>query len=467
MHKWQRLMLITATVILIAAMLSTLLFSMRAVNDQTRAACFDQLEYIAGAQAKAMRDSAHVDSAMLTTIASIIGSRENLTEEKLLASMNSFEKTASYVSYLEYLSEDGRLLHESGVYLSAPSLCFAEEAAAAPYISGRQSGIYAPEDFVVRSAVPVKHEGRVIGVLYAVISLENMNARYTVDIYGGKASIFLEDGDSGDFLLDTWHTKLGNFDQMGTRKMLSGFSYEKLRDDLKKGVSGYVGFVSETTGGNLYLCYAPVGVNHWNVIVSVEEDVAFAQAKSVNTMLSKAIFIEIIILLIYMAFVGFVMSAANRAIRRLGMEDQNTGLPNRVVYDVFVKTSREKHFQSVVCIFADVNGLHEMNNLHGHDAGDQMLRAVAGELKRAFANQRIFRIGGDEFIVFAETLDMEAVRTALDRIQDTLKIRNYSVSFGVARREDELGLERIISEADAEMLINKRLYYIKHSRRRS
>lgn len=48
-------------------------------------------------------------------------------------------------------------------------------------------------------------------------------------------------------------------------------------------------------------------------------------------------------------------------------------------------------------IYADVNGLHEMNNTQGHEAGDEMLKSVASGLKEIFGAENSYRIGRAEF----------------------------------------------------------------------
>ena len=54
-----------------------------------------------------------------------------------------------------------------------------------------------------------------------------------------------------------------------------------------------------------------------------------------------------------------------------------------------------------VAPFIDANGLHEMNNDRGHEAGDDMLRAIAEEIRNRFDSKHAYRLGGDEFVIFA------------------------------------------------------------------
>ena len=54
-------------------------------------------------------------------------------------------------------------------------------------------------------------------------------------------------------------------------------------------------------------------------------------------------------------------------------------------------------FAIVVC---DINGLKQINDTEGHQAGDEYIRACADLICHIFAHSPVFRIGGDEFVVF-------------------------------------------------------------------
>ena len=468
MRKWQKPAIVVASVVFFAAMIATLLVSSQVVDARMRAFCFKELKQTAQELAAKLNGDVVTDRSMLRVIAASIAAQGDENDQTLLAAMGSFDVSTSYVSYLEYLRADGRLLHQNGTYLETPdSLSFAQEAAAAPYISNRLTGIFNARDQVIRSAVPVVRGGETIGVLYGIVSLDEFSKGYKTEVYDGEAFVLLEEGDSGDFLLDMWHKTLGNVSDLGGRKALPGFDFAKLDQNLRAGIGGYIGFVSETTGDGLYLYHEPVGINNWNVLVMVEESVAMAQTRLINGSLYLAVLIAVGLLLLYAAFITLVMTQANRMIRKLGMEDQTTQLPNRNAYDSFVKEGRDKTFAAISCVFTDVNGLHEMNNAHGHDAGDQLLRCVADALKEAFKGQRVFRIGGDEFVVFAENLPLDATLGRMKNAAEALARQEYSVSYGGAYREKEQGLDRLIHEADENMLANKRVYYETHSRRKA
>ena len=84
--------------------------------------------------------------------------------------------------------------------------------------------------------------------------------------------------------------------------------------------------------------------------------------------------------------------------RYLFESDLLTGVRSRNSYEETCDTFLQQARENVICIFADVNGLHEKNNEEGHAAGDLMLQTVAGAMAEAFGRENTFRFGGDEFV---------------------------------------------------------------------
>ena len=92
----------------------------------------------------------------------------------------------------------------------------------------------------------------------------------------------------------------------------------------------------------------------------------------------------------------------NRAFQeRLAHEAQHdalTGLPNRRrMQDVLGSTLRT---DAVAVLFVDLDGFKPVNDAHGHEAGDELLRQVAQRLSACVRDQDVLsRVGGDEFVV--------------------------------------------------------------------
>jgi len=99
---------------------------------------------------------------------------------------------------------------------------------------------------------------------------------------------------------------------------------------------------------------------------------------------------------------------ANEQIARLAYHDALTGLPNRLLLADRLAQAKplalRDESQLAVC-FLDLDGFKAVNDLHGHEAGDELLRQVAARLLQAVrANDTVSRLGGDEFVLLLNHL---------------------------------------------------------------
>lgn len=95
-------------------------------------------------------------------------------------------------------------------------------------------------------------------------------------------------------------------------------------------------------------------------------------------------------------------------LRQLAHHDPLTGLPNRLVFEDRLAQAIEharRDRTRVMLVFIDLNGFKEINDRHGHAAGDSLLVTVGTRLQQALrAADTVARLGGDEFVVIVEEL---------------------------------------------------------------
>ena len=139
--------------------------------------------------------------------------------------------------------------------------------------------------------------------------------------------------------------------------------------------------------------------------------------------------------------------------------DGLTGVLNRVSYKRDVALLDVEQPSDFSCIYIDVNELHLCNNKYGHAAGDEMLVFIANTLKEVFFGQYIYRMGGDEFLVFVEQTDAESVQMMIDTFLERLVPRNYHVAIGMSYRENNVSCEEMVKEAEGRMYESKAQYY--------
>ncbi|MEO6605443.1 MAG: GGDEF domain-containing protein [Aeromicrobium sp.] len=113
----------------------------------------------------------------------------------------------------------------------------------------------------------------------------------------------------------------------------------------------------------------------------------------------------------------------------------------------------ERTEQLFTMAFIDIDGLKTVNDTHGHEVGDVLLRAVASSLRGVLRDYDIVvRYGGDEFVCGMSDVHADEVAGRLEQANTTLRDRDHAtVSFGVVERLRGEGLASLISRADADM----------------
>jgi len=175
---------------------------------------------------------------------------------------------------------------------------------------------------------------------------------------------------------------------------------------------------------------------------------------------------------LWLATAGLILAAAVvETSHGMAFRDELTGLPaRRALNEALLKVGRRYTVAMV-----DVDHFKKVNDRHGHDVGDQVLKMVAARLEKVTGGGRPFRYGGEEFtLLFAgksvtEALPhLEELRTAIASESFTLRHRRrpkskpksppkksgaqrlaVTVSIGVAERQGERSLPaQVIKAAD-------------------
>lgn len=139
--------------------------------------------------------------------------------------------------------------------------------------------------------------------------------------------------------------------------------------------------------------------------------------------------------------------------------DSLTDVYNRVAYKDDLPVYDEEKPSDFSCVYIDVNELHLINNKYGHDVGDEMLVYVANTLKKVFYGNKIYRMGGDEFLVFIQDTRPNVVEESIVYFEEQLKPKNYHVAVGMAYRSMNTNTEEMVKEAEVKMFEAKATYY--------
>ena len=142
--------------------------------------------------------------------------------------------------------------------------------------------------------------------------------------------------------------------------------------------------------------------------------------------------------------------------------DTLTGLLNRSLFETDLRTLQSSEYDSMVCTYIDVVGLHEINNHLGHRSGDSMLCFIANAIRKFFASSRIYRIGGDEFVILTPNQPPYSVWVSVDRMRAFLREKEYEISVGIQNTNDLHRLDDAINQAEAAMRQDKQAYYARN-----
>ena len=602
-------------VVLYAVVFSTSLYVQKAAEQQ----CYDILRKTAENLGKEIKNNTYNNQEQLEIIADVIASRGNADSDQTKHILKSY-MTRGEISHLEVLLPDNRVITCDGNYVDASgTLSYAEEVEKGEYVSTNATvDISCGDKKVLKSAVPILQEGETIGILYGITEVNSLPLYYVADSYGENASIYLIDGDSGDFIMDTWHLSLGNIADWSKHKV-KGQKTSEIDTDIKSGKSGYLAGYSERVKENMYLYYTPVGINNWSVMLSIPESTVMKIARQIEHAMYGMAIITVAILVAYFVwllalrkkdierveymlevekslfdahkhtenientlgtvadymkaetafftkvkngiidevycwsnkddfdinaaenrpvkvvipgfngdgtsmkfgkklynlrdcglpydyyidsyivtsvydvkkrFVGvlgvvnmdkvwknadyienvagtFSLAVNNissyKSLREMGIIDSLTGLLNRNCFEQTIENLDKNEYRNVACVYIDANGLHNINNRFGHEAGDNMLKAIAQALQSKFGSDKTYRIGGDEFVVFTFGESEKQIEDDIESIKNDIEKQGYSISYGVSFSEVSTNAERFIKQAERNMLDNKYSYYHKKS----
>ena len=166
--------------------------------------------------------------------------------------------------------------------------------------------------------------------------------------------------------------------------------------------------------------------------------------------------------------IGFDLSLdlIAKNMKEIYRQDSLTGLLNRNAYDSDVEQLRSADIGAVVCVYADMIGLHEVNNHLGHKQGNRMLCEFADAARAFFGDDRLYRIGGDEFVIISSAHTEAQTRKQLNYMRERLHTKGCEISVGVASSESTSDLPKIVEQAENEMRREKKEYYVRGGSKR-
>ncbi len=157
--------------------------------------------------------------------------------------------------------------------------------------------------------------------------------------------------------------------------------------------------------------------------------------------------------------------AQERRIAHLARNDSLTGLPNRTSFLEWLsrQTAPDSPHRAVALLSIDLDRFKEVNDMHGHAAGDELLTRIAGRMQATLLpGEFVARLGGDEFVAVMPVGKPDDAAQLIDRLRDAITTPvllehegaevSCGMSLGVALwPRDAAELSALINNADLAM----------------
>lgn len=154
----------------------------------------------------------------------------------------------------------------------------------------------------------------------------------------------------------------------------------------------------------------------------------------------------------------------------LAYHDPLTDLPNRRYLEIFGErylTLARREKKEVFVVFLDLLGFKRINDLYGHNTGDEVLKVVSDRFRKVVReSDLVARIGGDEFVMLLYDMKKDGLKRFLERLYEQLEcpmkteriVLRISANLGVSRFPQEgEELKSLVELADQRMYEAKRL----------
>lgn len=196
----------------------------------------------------------------------------------------------------------------------------------------------------------------------------------------------------------------------------------------------------------------------WYLFVDKQENGALA---GLRQSLYMNLLICLLVTLIVISLVSIALRRYQARINALATTDQLTELLNRRGFDLLANQALQearRHNSPLCALMLDLDQFKELNDKHGHLAGDEVLRGFANNLQSDLRQADIIcRWGGEEFILLLKDTKPEQARELGEKIRQQAELSRFThngsnlqitVSIGLAQLQADDALNQLIARAD-------------------
>jgi diguanylate cyclase (GGDEF)-like protein len=223
----------------------------------------------------------------------------------------------------------------------------------------------------------------------------------------------------------------------------------------------------DAVGGNtVYLNSRLVPEFNWFLVVEQINDPA---SERVEGALVTNVLVSVGISLLVLLIAHFTLGGYQRRLEHMATRDKLTGAASRQVFDeIFLDASKasERKGTPLSLIAMDIDNFKEINDTHGHQRGDEVIRTVAEVIGRQVRDSdTLCRWGGEEFLLLLESCDLERAMTIAESLRKAVKEHNFrfgntenqlTVSLGVAEHRLGESQDALLARCDQALYRSKR-----------
>lgn len=152
---------------------------------------------------------------------------------------------------------------------------------------------------VLRYYIPIKEDGKTCAIMIGVIDCTTLYKTINTDAFDGNATCYLVDAADGAYIMGVKGQELGYVTALKSQKLRADYSDVDLPLEIRRMRTGAVAYEVYGESKDFFMYYTPVGMFDWELLMTVQEDIAFASLMEVKHVLAIVAACEAMLLALY------------------------------------------------------------------------------------------------------------------------------------------------------------------------
>ena len=406
-----------ATLILFASVAVPSTVYALTAHKMTKQDCYNTLLESTSDACDKIENNFKSDRSSLRMLARVISQEDDLFSGTVNNQMTAYEINST-ISNIAILTPDNTIIPVRGENIESNDMIdFKTELALGDHVSDLRPFTLNPNIKVMQSFIPIRKNGNAVGILFAELNPDSIVSAWSPEIYNGETNFCIVNRTTGKILVNS--NKDSSTD-------INNSNLKSIAAEIKDGKTGYASI--ELGKDDTIASYMPMEMENWEILFTVKTSKVL---ETNNHMQKSLILLFSVIATEFLTYLLWIMTA------------------NRSLYEKFC-IKNKYNTSGLSCIYIDANGLHEINNTKGHLAGDMMLIFIAETLKQKFKGENIFRIGGDEFVIFSKHKPGELQKN-ISLAAEEMQKNDYHISAGIFTANENNTMDELIKSAELIM----------------